>query len=238
MKKAAKGATLPKPVLWVLSPGRPEEVLQGYGGAQVADWPSGFYRCTPELATWIVVLAELPSTAETRLLRLLGPAPMQLVALRELDALPLPKEQRQPWIDILADVRYLLDETPDLSLEERAIMTELRQRWEREKAELRAEGRAQALSELRQRLEREKAELRAEGRAQALTELRQRLEHEKAEVRAEGKAEAILTVLKARGFQVSDSVRQQVLGCKDPSILERWLAKAVTATSDAEVIAA
>jgi hypothetical protein len=215
LKKAAKGAPSPKPLLWILSPGRPEDVLRGYAGARVADWPSGFYRCAPELAMWIVVLAEIPKTAETLLLRLLGPTTMQLEALRELDTLPLTEAQRRPWIDILADVRYLLDETPDLSLEERAIMTELRQRWEREKAELRAEGRAQAISELRQRLE-----------------------NEKAEVRAEGKAEAILTVLKARGFQVSDSVRQQVLGCKDPSILERWLAKAVTATSDAEVIAA
>ena len=48
-------------------------------------------------------------------------------------------------------------------------MTELRQRWEREKAELRSSG---------------KAEGRAEG---------------KVEGKAEGKAEAVLAVLKARG---------------------------------------
>lgn len=192
LKKAAKGNSSPKPALWALSPGRPEEVLQGYAGAQAAGWPSGFYRFAPELATWVVVLAELPKTAETLLLRLLGPATMQLEALRELDAMPLSEAQRQPWIDILADVRYLFDEEPDLSPEEKTIMTELRQRWEREKAEL----------------------------------------------RAEGKAEAILSVLVARGFKVSDGVRQRVLGCKDPSTLERWLARAITAASDAEVIAA
>lgn len=215
LKKAAKGSTLPKPALWVLSPGRPEEVVQGYAGTQADGWPSGFYRLPLELTTWIVVLAELPKTAETRFLRLLGPATMQLEALRELDELPLSEAQRQPWIEILADVRYLLDEVPDLSPEEHTIMTELRQRWEREKAELRAEGRAQAVSELRQRWESEKAELRAEG-----------------------KAEAILSVLSARGFEVSDWVRQRVLGCKDPSTLERWLARAITATTDAEVVAA
>jgi hypothetical protein len=192
LKKAAKGVPSPKPVLWVLSPGRPEEVLQGYVGAPVAGWPSGFYRCAPELATWIVVLAEVSKTADTLLLRLMGPATMQLEALRELDALPMDPAQRQPWIDILADVRYLFDEEPDLSPEEKTIMTELRQRWEREKADL----------------------------------------------RAEGKAEAILSVLVARGFKVSDGVRQHVLGCKDPSTLERWLARAITAASDAEVIAA
>jgi len=196
LKKAAKGAVLAKPALWVLSPGRPEEVLQGYAGASAVDWPSGFYRCAPELATWVVVLAELPKTADTILLRLLGPATMQLEALRELDALQLSETQRQPWIDMLADVRYLLDEAQEPSPEEQTIMTELRQRWEREKAELRAEG------------------------------------------QTAGTAQAILTILTTRGFQVSDGVRQRVLGCKDPSTLERWLARAVTATTDAEVIAA
>lgn len=192
LKKAAKGAALQKPVLWVLSPGRAEDVLHGYVGTPAADWPSGFYRCAPELTMWIVVLSELPKTAETLLLRLLGPTTMQLEALRELDSLQLSATQRQPWIDMLADVRYLLDEAQEPSPEEQTIMTELRQRWEREKAEL----------------------------------------------RAEGKAEAILSVLMTRGFQVSDGVRQRVLGCKDPSTLERWLARAVTATTDAEVIAA
>lgn len=71
-----------------------------------------------------------------------------------------------------------------------------------------------------------------------MTELRQRWEREKVELRAEGTAKAILTVLVARGFQVSDGIRQRVLDCKDPSTLERWLARAATAASATEVIAA
>lgn len=192
MKKAAKGAAAPKPVLWVLSPGRPQDVLHGYVGVPAVDWPSGFYRCAPELTMWIVVLSELPKTTETLLLRLLGPATMQLDALHELDALPLTEAQRQPWIDMLADIRYLLDEAPDLSPEEQTIMTELRKRWEREKADLRAEGRA----------------------------------------------ESILALMLARGLPVSEPVKTRVLGCKDVSLLERWLVRAATATSDTEVVAA
>lgn len=196
LKKVAKGSPMSKPALWVLSPGRPEEVLRGYAAMPVAGWPSGFYCCPPELAAWVVVLSELPRTADTILLRLLGPTTMQLDALRELDAQPMTEAQRQPWIDILADVRYLLDEAQEPTPEEQTIMTELRQRWEREKAELRAEG------------------------------------------NTEGTAKAILTVLLARGFQVSDGIRQRVLGCKDPSTLERWLARAATAGSATEVVAA
>lgn len=196
LKRSAKGSAVPKPVLWVLSPGRPEEVLQAYVGTKVADWPSGFYRCAPGLAMWIVVLGELPVTPETRLLRMFGPPSMQLTALRELDELPVGDPQRQPWIDILSDVRYLFNDEPTPNPEEQALMTELRQRWEREKAELRSSG------------------------------------------KAEGKAEAVLAVLKARGVAVSEAVRTCVLGCHDLGTLDRWLARALTAASDAEVVAA
>ncbi|HMU40647.1 MAG TPA: hypothetical protein PKE31_16685, partial [Pseudomonadota bacterium] len=88
--------------------------------------------------------------------------------------------------------------------EENTVMTELRQRWEREKAELRAEG-------------------RTEGRAEG---------------RTEGRALAILSVLTARGCAVSEGVRQSVLSCQDPTTLDRWLARAITATTDTEVVAA
>lgn len=101
---------------------------------------------------------------------------------------------------MLTDVRYLLDEAPDLGPEEQTIMTELRQRWEREKAELRAEG--------------------------------------KAEGRALGLAEGILSLLRARGLLVSEPVQARVLACRDLSTLDRWLVRAATASSDAEVIAA
>ncbi len=141
-KKAAKGAPTPKPLLWVVSPGRPEEVLAGYAGLPAPDWPRGFYRCAPALTLWVVVLVELPKTPDTRLLRLFGPPEMQLEVLRELDTLPPDDPQRQPWVDILAEVRYLFEQEPDLSPEEFVIMTELRERWEREKADLRREGEA------------------------------------------------------------------------------------------------
>ncbi len=47
--------------------------------------------------------------------------------------------------ETLDPIRYLFDEEPDLSPDENTITTELRQRWEREKAELRAEGKAEAI---------------------------------------------------------------------------------------------
>lgn len=57
-------------------------------------------------------------------------------------------------------------------------------------------------------------------------------------MRAASKAEAILSVLTAYCFKVSDGVRQRVLEFTDQSTLERWLARAIIATADAEVTTA
>lgn len=59
----------------------------------------------------------------------------------------------------------------------------------------------------------------------------------KAEGKAEGRAESVLTILQARGLRVSKTLRQQILACSDSSTLERWLKRAVAASTAAEVIA-
>ncbi len=215
LNKTAKRARVGQPVLWVVSPGRPQQVLVGYRGQPAAGWPRGVYQCAPQLALWVVVLSELPKTAATRALRLFGLPGMQLEVLRELNALPLDDPQHAPWLDILADVRYLIEQLPDLSPEEKSIMTELRQRWEQEKAEI-----------------------RAEAKAEGILAMRQKLEQEKAEIRAEAKAESILTILRARGLSVNKSLRARVLSCQDLGVLDRWLLRAATATSATDVITA
>jgi hypothetical protein len=53
---------------------------------------------------------------------------------------------------------------------------------------------------------------------------------------AEGEARAMLTMLRARGIAVPEAVRDRILAEKDPKQLERWLEKAATAASIAEVL--
>ncbi|MFI8949039.1 hypothetical protein ACIGO6_21280 [Streptomyces sp. NPDC053750] len=55
------------------------------------------------------------------------------------------------------------------------------------------------------------------------------------EGRAKGRAEDIVLVLEQRGLDISDDVRARITECRDPEILRRWLARAVTA-STAEAI--
>jgi hypothetical protein len=53
---------------------------------------------------------------------------------------------------------------------------------------------------------------------------------------AKGKAESVLTVLGARDVPVSDELRERILSCQDLAVLDRWIARATTAKSVAEVV--
>lgn len=55
---------------------------------------------------------------------------------------------------------------------------------------------------------------------------------------ARGKSSAILAVLAAHGIAVSDQTRIHIEACRDAATLDRWIARAVTAASAEEVIAA
>jgi hypothetical protein len=53
---------------------------------------------------------------------------------------------------------------------------------------------------------------------------------------AEGEARALLTALRVRGIAVPDAARERILAVKDPDRLERWLERAIVASSLDEVI--
>lgn len=53
---------------------------------------------------------------------------------------------------------------------------------------------------------------------------------------ARGEGRAVLTVLEARGVAVPDDVRDRILGCTDLGQLDRWLRRALTATTAEDVV--
>ncbi|HEX2570386.1 MAG TPA: hypothetical protein VH877_12585 [Polyangia bacterium] len=73
---------------------------------------------------------------------------------------------------------------------------------------------------------------RAEGEAKGRSE---GLAAGRAEGLAAGRAEALLVVLAARRMEVDASTRERILGCADATLLERWIARATTASSLSEV---
>ncbi|MHB8419805.1 MAG: hypothetical protein ACYDCL_17150 [Myxococcales bacterium] len=58
----------------------------------------------------------------------------------------------------------------------------------------------------------------------------------KAEGKVEGKADALLAVLTARKLAVSEEQRQMILVCHDLALLDRWIARAVTASTTEEAL--
>ncbi len=58
-----------------------------------------------------------------------------------------------------------------------------------------------------------------------------------ARVEARVEARALLTVLNARGIAVDEARRAAVLACDDVAVLDRWITRAATATTAAEVFA-
>jgi PD-(D/E)XK nuclease family transposase len=61
-------------------------------------------------------------------------------------------------------------------------------------------------------------------------------EVKRAEGMVEQAARNLLTVLRVRGIVVPDAARERIVAEKDPSLLERWLERAIVAASVAEVI--
>jgi Putative restriction endonuclease len=59
----------------------------------------------------------------------------------------------------------------------------------------------------------------------------------KDEGRSEGQAESILKILAARGINVGEAQRQEILLCRDPERLDLWLSRAVAASSVDDVFA-
>ncbi|MFC5186621.1 hypothetical protein [Actinomadura harenae] len=55
------------------------------------------------------------------------------------------------------------------------------------------------------------------------------------EIRADGGQRALLIILEARGFQVTDAVRERVTACTNMETLELWAARAVQAETLGEV---
>ncbi len=106
LRRGCKPERPPKPILWILSPGRPEEVIRSFALQPAADWPTGFYAAAPGLQLFVVVIAELPKTPETRLLRLLGSRWERFRAVREVLNLPTGDVQRQPVVALLLAFRY------------------------------------------------------------------------------------------------------------------------------------
>jgi hypothetical protein len=148
------------------------------------------------------VLAELPRTRATLLLRLLGAGRLFKGALADLSALPADAWELGVAAPLVIHFRLASRGKP----KEDDVSAEIRAWFEDYQRKLRDEGRRQG---------------RREGRDQG---------------RAEEAARALLTALRVRGIAVPDIARERILAQEDLDRLERWLERAIVATSLAGVL--
>lgn len=116
---------VPFPALVIVSPGRPETALDLLGFLQEQQ---GVYRNAPGFRMRIVILAELPRTRATLMLRLLGSGQVFRHALADLEALPAGAWEKGVATPLLVHFRLRIDDEP--APQEDEMNEDIRAWWE------------------------------------------------------------------------------------------------------------
>jgi hypothetical protein len=130
----------PFPWVVVISPGRPDTVIAKYGSKQVRP---GWHEAVEGLQMRVIVLAELPRTRETLLVRMLGAGRLLAEALADLEALPADAWERSVATPLLVHFGGARDGKQATNEEEDDVTAEIRAWFEDYQQKLRAEGRAE-----------------------------------------------------------------------------------------------
>jgi hypothetical protein len=210
-REAARQRAAPpvsRPFLWIVSAGRPVGLLSAIAAVPAAEWPRGVYRSPGVLLD--------PRGAPLR-----GPdAAGGLLRAGIVAASELPRDRSTLLVRLMVAGPLLAAAIDDLSeLPDDA--------HERVVAE-------QILLDLRHVLG--TLPTRTPDEEEFIVQMMTSWREARIEGRLEGRATALLTVLRVRGLAVSDADRAQILAEQDLARLERWLEKAVVATSLAEVM--
>ena len=139
------------PRLWILTPTASSTVLSGFNAVQTPDELEGFYTLGSSLSTEIIVIHQLPRTAETLWLRVLGRGRVQKEAIDELEALSENNPFRQRALELLYTLQNNLKLKQEIEPEDRELIMRLEPLYqiEREKRDQEAEKRGMEIAQKR-----------------------------------------------------------------------------------------
>lgn len=146
------------PRLWILSPSCSARLLDGFGAKldESGNWVEGIYFLPEFQKAALVAINQLPVTEDTLWLRVLGKRGTQQQAIDELLALPKENPLRRNILEILANWRINVNESENLSEEDRELLMNLSPaylRWQEETLQKgRQEGRQEGRLEERQQM--------------------------------------------------------------------------------------
>ena len=136
----------PFPRLWVISTGRPESVIKGYGFKAMPGWPDGFLEKQEAEVVGLVVLRELPRERSTLLLRLMGADTVLTKAIADLAALPEDAWERTVAMPVLIALRFEIPQN-QADDEERTYLMSTMELYEQWVQKTKAEGLEQGLKQ-------------------------------------------------------------------------------------------
>jgi hypothetical protein len=114
------------PNLWILTPTLSAQILEGLGANLELDkWGEGVYLLSPTLKTGIIVIHQLPKTPTTLWVRLLGKGKVQAQAIQELAALPSEHLYRNNALDLLGNLKIILEARETIQPEDRELIMQL-----------------------------------------------------------------------------------------------------------------
>ncbi|MCT7985630.1 hypothetical protein NG796_20360 [Laspinema sp. A4] len=128
------------PKLWVLTPTASANLLNGFRAILEPNWLPGVYLMGDSLRTAIVVIHQLPRTAETLWLRLLGRGTVQKQAIDELEALPQDNPFRAIALEMLYNLRQNLQVNQSTDAEERELIMRLAPLYQQDREQAIREG--------------------------------------------------------------------------------------------------
>lgn len=114
------------PQLWILSPTVSDPLLAGFRAISAPEnWVSRVYFLGPSLKAAIIVIHQLPRTPETLWLRVLGKGNVQKQAIAELRELASDNVFRLNALELLYNLRTILEVRQDIDREDRELIMEL-----------------------------------------------------------------------------------------------------------------
>jgi Domain of unknown function (DUF4351) len=114
------------PNLWILTPTLSAPILEGLGAKlELSKWGEGVYLLSPTLKTGIIVIHQLPKTPSTLWVRLLGKARVQAQAIQEVAALPAEHPYRNNALDLLGNLKVILEARETIEPEEQELIMQL-----------------------------------------------------------------------------------------------------------------
>lgn len=121
-----KLTTASLPHLWILTPTLSAEKLADFGAIKdVETWGEGVYLLPKSFKTGIIVLHQLPVTADTLWLRILGRDNVQIRAIAEIAGLPVDSPYRQNALELFSNLKIILESKQTKNAEETELIMNL-----------------------------------------------------------------------------------------------------------------